>query len=223
MFDDFQQTGRAWHRSVLEQDELSEFAAACDIRKGPGARIAWSETLGRIIGEQSRLCRLIRDYVPYASPVRIVSFNKTAETNWGVPWHQDRVVALAEREEVPGFSVWKRQGDFWHVEPPPDLLGNMVFARVFIDPCDKHNGAMEYAVGSHSAGRVPADRARTVAMTYNTEFEDAAPGDVLILKALTLHRSTSSAAATHRRAVRIDFAVRDRLDHRLRWALNPTG
>ena len=44
-----------------------------------------------------------------AQAVRAILFDKTASTNWGLPWHQDRTIAVAERIEVEGFGPWDRQ------------------------------------------------------------------------------------------------------------------
>ena len=39
-------------------------------------------------------------------PVRAIFFDKTAESNWRVPWHQDLAIAVAEKIETPGFTGW---------------------------------------------------------------------------------------------------------------------
>jgi hypothetical protein len=33
-------------------------------------------------------------------------FNKTRESNWKVPWHQDLTVMVRERREIAGFGPW---------------------------------------------------------------------------------------------------------------------
>ena len=38
--------------------------------------------------------------------VKATLFDKTPDTNWRVRWHQDRVLAVKERLEVPGFGPW---------------------------------------------------------------------------------------------------------------------
>jgi hypothetical protein len=38
--------------------------------------------------------------------VRALYFDKTAERNWFVAWHQDRTVALSRRLEMPGLGPW---------------------------------------------------------------------------------------------------------------------
>src|SRR5882724_11698668 len=34
-----------------------------------------------------------------ARPVRAILFDKTASTNWGLPWHQDRTIVVTRRVE----------------------------------------------------------------------------------------------------------------------------
>lgn len=136
-----------------------------------------------------------------------------------MPWHQDRVIAVAQRQDVPGYSNWLQKDSDWHCEPPAGMLKGMVFARVHFDACSEENGAMELSLGSHNHGMVEAADARMVAEACPREVCVAAPGDVLFVKALTLHRSLTSRSEAPRRALRIDFARRSELDDRLRWAI----
>ena len=41
-----------------------------------------------------------------ASLVRAILFNKTAENNWLVTWHQDRTVAVSQRFEKDQWELW---------------------------------------------------------------------------------------------------------------------
>jgi hypothetical protein len=55
-------------------------------------------------------------------PVRAILFDKTPVTNWSLPWHQDRTIAVAERIEVEGFGPWTAKDGLLHVAPPFELL-----------------------------------------------------------------------------------------------------
>jgi ectoine hydroxylase-related dioxygenase (phytanoyl-CoA dioxygenase family) len=154
-----------------------------------------------------------------AEPVRIVSFNKSSTANWAVPWHQDRVIALAECIETPGYSNWVEKDQVWHCEPPIGLLQSLIFIRIHFDACDEKNGALEIALGSHKKGHVDARLAKDVAESHEVEVCCADQGDVLIVKALTLHRSSSSQTEGSRRALRVDYARRSDLDPRLSWSI----
>jgi hypothetical protein len=42
-------------------------------------------------------------------------FNKTERANWGVPWHQDKTIAVREKIELPGFTAWSVKQGVIHV------------------------------------------------------------------------------------------------------------
>ncbi len=93
----------------------------------------------------------------------------------------------------------------------------MLFVRVHIDQSTQSNGAMEIARGSHRNGLIPTNQAAATAKRFPGEITAAAPGDVLILPMLTLHRSGASSSDAPRRVLRIDFANRN-LPHPLKWS-----
>ena len=214
----FEGQGRVWVRNALSGSVLRALDSTCDVQNSPGERLEWNSRLGEVIGRTSRLTQLARRFLPQAVPVRIVVFNKSSGLNWSVPWHQDRVIAVRERHETDGYTAWTRKAGQWHVEPPLALLESMLFARVHLDDTDLSNGCLELALGSHRLGRVSADDAARVAERQVVEPCCAVRGDVLFVKALTLHRSGSSRVQSGRRTLRIDYAAAS-LPEPLRWAL----
>jgi hypothetical protein len=214
--------GRLWRRGLLSPREARAFAQHCDVGERPGVRLDFTSELVRYLGPASVISRQAERIGVDATPVRILSFNKPSSANWTVPWHQDRVIAVADHIEVSGYSNWVAKGPVWHCEPPIGLLHSMVFIRVHFDGCDETNGAIEIALGSNRKGFVDARQAKDVAEMHEIEVCRANPGDVLIVKALTLHRSSSSHLVGSRRALRVDYARRNDLDPRLSWSI-PTG
>jgi len=87
-----------------------------------------------------------------------------------VPWHQDRVIAVHDRQEVTGFKNWSQKSGIWHCEPPREILDQMIFVRVHLDDTLSENGAMEIALGSNKAGIVAANKAAHVAAQYPLEI-----------------------------------------------------
>ncbi|WP_425100470.1 phytanoyl-CoA dioxygenase family protein [Tropicibacter sp. S64] len=146
-----------------------------------------------------------------------MAFDKSDSQNWSLPWHQDRVVAVRDRLDVEGFTNWTRKDGSWHCEPPVALLQRMLFLRVHLDPSTEDNGAMQIALGSHRQGLIPSAQAASVALACPVETTEAAPGDLLVLKMLTLHRSCPSRETTPRRVLRLDLADFD-LPSGLDWA-----
>lgn len=213
---EFETLGRVWFRKVIPANSLTDFARLCDVGGRPGLRLGLRDELRAHLNAFSNL---LANFGVDSKPVRMVSFNKSPEANWSVPWHQDRVIAVAKRRETSGYSNWVHKDGFWHCEPPFEILKSMIFVRVHFDACDKTNGAMSLALGSHQAALVDAVRAREIAEASEIEVCEAEAGDILVAKALILHRSSTAMKATSRRALRVDYARRNQLAPELEWAL----
>lgn len=144
---------------------------------------------------------------PEACAVRAIFFDKTADANWKVAWHQDRTIAVRERRTVPGFGPWSVKAGVIDVEPPVDVLAQMVTLRVHLDETDKSNGPLRVIPGSHRWGRLDADviaeRRRAVG-----EVVCCVPrGGVMVMKPLLLHASAPATTPRHRRVVHLEFAA----------------
>lgn len=211
--------GRVWIRGAFSNNALNELLVLCDVGDRPGARLDLSAALARHVGVGGVLAATVKEFGVDPAPVRLVAFNKSSSANWSVPWHQDRVIAVAEKKEDQRHSNWVSKGGFWHCEPPTELLEKMIFVRIHLDASNRSNGALELALGSHRHGLIEAMHARDVAETSEVEVCDAQPGDVLIAKALIVHRSKSAESKNERRALRVDFAPRGLLSPKLKWAL----
>ncbi len=201
----FDETGRVWIRQAMPDTTLEALREHCAIGNRPGARLSADGALADTISNAAFTQR-IHEIWPDMRPVRIVSFDKNPDANWGVPWHQDRVIAVREKADVAGFSNWSRKHGGWHCEPPSALLRQMLFVRIHLDDNAAENGAMEIALGSHNAGTVPAAAAEPMAAQYQCEVTTARAGDVLIMSMLMLHRSRPAKKAVSRRVLRVDYA-----------------
>lgn len=214
--EELESTGRVWLRDVLGADDLAILDSVFSETTKVGQRLAPSSAIWEALGKKGAIANALNHIMPDAFPTRVVSFNKTATQNWGVPWHQDRVIAAAAKCDHPDFDNWSQKGGIWHCEPPISVLDKMLFLRIHLDDDIDGNGAMEIAKGSHVHGRVPASKAEDIAAKYETEICRGKRGDVLVLKMLTLHRSSPAAVAGTRRVLRVDYANRT-LPEPVRW------
>ena len=203
---EFENTGRVWFRNAISKEDLALLDSATSAAAKAGQRLSASMSLKAALSEESSLLRAVRRLAPEAVPVRVVAFNKSESANWGVPWHQDRVIAVAEKADIPGYTNWTNKSGTWHCEPPKSVLDGMLFVRVHLDDTDTSNGAMEISVGSHFDGVIPSAKAEEVANAHPIEACSGKRGDGLILKMLTLHSSKPAKVASGRRALRIDFS-----------------
>ena len=215
--EEFEACGRVWLRGAISDADLSLFETASSDNSAAGQRLGPSSALSTALSPKSSLLHAVRRLRPGAHPVRVVAFDKSATANWGVPWHQDRVIAVADKADVTGFGNWTKKAGTWHCEPPKSVLENMLFVRVHIDDSQPSNGAMEIALGSHAEGIIASDKAAEVAAQYPTEKCDAKRGDVLVLKMLTLHASKPAQVHSRRRVLRVDFSS-ESLPRPLNWA-----
>ena len=213
----FETEGRFWLRGLFDEAEVEALRAFAADDARPGARIDAAHPLFQAVA-RSALSQRLAAIWPGMRPVRLVAFNKTETVNWGVPWHQDRVIAVRERAEAPGFGQWSQKAGAWHCEPPTELLRQMIFTRIHLDDSTVENGAMEIAPGSHRFGLVAAEDAARIAGEHAAEPTIGQAGDVLALSMLTLHRSGKSVSDAPRRALRVDYAAED-LPPPLNWAV----
>ncbi len=147
---------------------------------------------------------------PDACVVRSILFDKTAESNWLVPWHRDETIAVAERIETPGFGPWSVKDGTPHVSSPRDVLDHMVTIRLHLDDCPADNGALRAMPGSHDDNAMEPDEARAVVC-------EAMAGDAVIMKPRILHASAKAVHPTRRRVLHLECAAIG-LPHKLQWA-----
>lgn len=210
---ELEEFGRERVRRGLSGAGLRALDMEFDVRDAPGERYP----VGVVRPALRELTMLVRVTLPRAEPVRVVFFNKSDTTNWSLAWHQDRVVAVKARCDVPGFANWTRKDGVWHAEPPTELLQQMIFARVHLDDATETNGCLKLALGTHTFGRIAADDMQGVVQRAVVEDCVAERGDVLLAKALIVHRSASSQTGARRRAIRVDYCA-ESLPAPLEWA-----
>jgi hypothetical protein len=123
---DFDRVGVCLITGVLAAQSLTPLREAVDecITSGPDDRMfRLPEFDGGGLGLHALLsdlaCRLAGRP---ARLVRILAFDKTLAANWGVPWHQDRTIAVKQRVAIDSFGPWSVKAGVPHVEPPPALL-----------------------------------------------------------------------------------------------------
>ncbi len=154
---------------------------------------------------------------PTARVVRSLLFDKTADANWKVPWHQDLTIAVRERRQVEGFGPWSVKADLPHVQPPAKVLEDMVTLRVHLDKCGVDNGPLRVLPKSHRMGvldGIAITEMRRNVTEVNCTMER---GDALLMRPLLLHASSPATLPGHRRVIHLEFG-RGELPGGLEWA-----
>lgn len=212
------QSGYQIVRGVFSADEIGEFRAEAD----RVAREAGSVCVRHLNGRSELFTRLsCSDTLMNLTggslvPVRSILFDKTADQNWPVAWHQDLTISVREKMMAAGYGPWSVKDGVDHVQPPVSLLEQMVTVRVHLDETSAGNGALKVIPGSHQLGKIPAEsiRAHTEGSHVVCECE---PGDVFLMSPLLLHASSRSATPLRRRIVHIEYAPPQALEKGLTW------
>jgi ectoine hydroxylase-related dioxygenase (phytanoyl-CoA dioxygenase family) len=151
-----------------------------------------------------------------AKVVRAIFFDKTAEANWKVPWHQDLTIAVKEKRETKGFTAWTRKAEIQHVQPPVEILEKMLTLRFHLDDANETNGALKVIPKSHKGGRLSASEIKLRRQANETLICSVKKSDCLIMRPLILHSSSAAASPKNRRVVHFEFSADD-LPNGLDW------
>jgi len=144
--------------------------------------------------------------------VRGLFFDKSPESNWSLPWHQDLTIAVQDNS-LPSlqFKNATRKAGVPHVEAPRQILEQMLTLRIHLDHVTADNGPLRVLAGSHRADS-PTNQDREITIL-------ARAGDVLAMRPLLFHCSSSACSPTHlhRRIIHLEFAGCRELPDGYRW------
>lgn len=152
-----------------------------------------------------KLKRIITDHVGADYfPVKSIYFDKPADSNWFVAYHQDLTISVNKKTELEGYSLWTvKQGQF-AVQPPVGILENIVTIRIHLDDTDENNGALNVLKESQLKGIC---RPETIDMDQETEHICCVKkGGLMLMKPLLMHSSHRSTNGKRRRVIHIEFS-----------------
>lgn len=165
----------------------------------------------------SQMRELLDAVAPGLIAVRAILFDKNESANWTVPWHQDRSIAVRERIDLPGFGPWSTKTGVVHVQPPLDILRQMLTVRFHLDPCGRDNGPLRVIAGTHNCILDQNEVEAAVASSDQTACTTGA-GGLVMMRPLILHASSPAIHPAHRRVIHIEFGPRA-LPGALKWAV----
>ncbi len=148
--------------------------------------------------------------------VRALYFDKLADANWKVPWHQDLSVALAVRIDVEGFGPWSYKAGVLHAQAPVSLLERMVTVRLHLDACPVTNGPLCVLPGTHRHGKLDSNQIVALRSQGPEIVCEVECGGALLMRPLLLHASSAAQSPSHRRVIHIEYA-NTRLPDSLEW------
>lgn len=148
--------------------------------------------------------------------VQCTLFDKTADRNWLVAFHQDLSIPVRAPVDHPSLSAWSQKEGGHFVHPPIDVLEQLIAVRLHVDDCGLKNGPLKVVPGSHLRGRLSESGAMEVRAQFGEEPCPSASGDALVMRPLLLHASSRASAPSRRRVLHVLFGP-PALPHGLKW------
>lgn len=141
-----------------------------------------------------------------ASLVRAILFNKTPENNWLVSWHQDRTVAVSKKFEHPEWGPWSVKDNVHHVQPPVNVLNEMVTFRIHLDNTNLDNGCLKILPRSHEFGILDHSSIHEYVKNHEELVCTARAGSALVMRPHILHSSSKTTMTSQRRVLHLEYS-----------------
>ncbi len=142
----------------------------------------------------------------HAVLVRAILFDKNPDHNWLVTWHQDRTVCVSQPIHMAGWGPWTMKDGATHVQPPLEILNQMVTFRIHLDDADQHNGCLRIIPGSHHQGLLTSQQINEVTQSQPAIVCEAKAGTLLAMRPHLLHASSKSTSSKRRRVIHLEYS-----------------
>lgn len=141
--------------------------------------------------------------------VKSIYFDKPEKSNWYVAYHQDLTISVDKKLELDNFKNWTTKQNQFAVQPPLDILENIVTFRIHLDDTLAENGALRVIENSHTKGIY-----RSEIIDLNKEVLcEVKEGGVMF----TFHASSRTTNGKKRRVIHIEMSNKE-LPEGLFWS-----
>ncbi|KOY86720.1 phytanoyl-CoA dioxygenase [bacterium 336/3] len=133
-----------------------------------------------------------------------IYFDKPADSNWFVAYHQDLTISVNQKVDLPDYQGWIQKQNQYSVQPPVNILENNFTIRIHLDDTTSENGALKVIPLSHQKGILRPEN-----FNFKSEKETVCTvksGGVMFMKPLILHASNKTTNQARRRVIHIEFS-----------------
>lgn len=202
--------------NCFSESECEALIAKLGPSPGVGTRCLldhdWCQDLA--VSLRSRIAAAVPE-IRSLGAVQCTFFNKSADNNWFVAFHQDRSVPVSAATSTKGSGGSQKEG-MTFVHGTDELLARMIAVRLHLDNSTPDNGPLRVIPGSHTAGTLSPHEIAVRRDLGNDRPLVIDRGGLILMRPLLLHASSKSRALTSRRVLHFLFAPRSQLDG-LEW------
>lgn len=135
---------------------------------------------------------------------KAIYFDKPAQSNWYVTWHQDTTINVKEKQEATGYEGWTKKEDLYGVCPPENILHYTVTVRIHLDDTSPENGALKVLPGSHKK-QLSDEEIHLITQNSIPNTCEVRSGGIHLMKPLLLHASSKTVNNKNRRVIHLEF------------------
>lgn len=143
------------------------------------------------------------DPIPFSATL----FNKSADANWLIPWHQDTALPLREKRAMPGWVSWSVKEAVIYAHAPAEVLSQIVAIRIHLDDSNATNGALRVLPGTHNMGVLTDDEIHQCSTQIPDVTCTVASGGILAMRPLLVHSSSKAHLDVSRRVLHIQYSA----------------
>ena len=154
-------------------------------------------------------------------PFGATLFDKSAEANWLVVWHQDTALPLDERRETADWGPWSEKAGVIYAHAPATALSKVVALRVHLDDSTPENGPLRVLPGTHTLGVLSDAQIQDAARRVEPVTCTIEQGGVIVMRPLIVHASSKVTVAAARKVLHFEYSAATTFDEGLR--LNTSG
>jgi ectoine hydroxylase-related dioxygenase (phytanoyl-CoA dioxygenase family) len=137
--------------------------------------------------------------------VRGILFDKTQESNWNLPFHQDTKIGVKRSVNAPGYAQFSEKDGVVHCCPPAEVLERQIALRIQLDACPSEAGPVRVIEGSDASGLLNQDEITEMVSTSQPVACTGGVGSILVFRSLVLHGSDRSTSLSRRRVLHLEF------------------
>jgi ectoine hydroxylase-related dioxygenase (phytanoyl-CoA dioxygenase family) len=197
--------------NVWRSDEVAALAttlAQADLdRSRAGARHLLTQPAVAALARDPRMLAIARQFLhtePF--PFRATLFDKSAQSNWLVVWHQDTALPLRERRDIAGWGPWSIKGGVTYAHAPASALSRIIALRMHLDDSGADNGPLRVLPRTHTLGLLSDEAIAEIARTAEPIDCLVDAGGVIAMRPLLLHASSKARSDRVRRVIHIEYA-----------------
>jgi hypothetical protein len=191
---------------LLEAAEIDRIDAAMARRLAAGARELLAEPWCAELARRLQFDERLAGAIPATHrPVQCTAFEKSVDYNWLVAVHQDLAIPVAARVDGAVLRGWSNKGGTWFVQPPADVLRQLVALRLHLDDCGPDDGPLRVVPASHVEGLLDDAAAIARRDARGTVACPVPRGGAMLMRPLLLHASSKASGASRRRVLHFLF------------------